>query len=130
MISARSGRAEVTDILLTGENIDLDIQENVRLQTTSLIIGQHNINIHVPYPQNTGQSALFFSAERGDVTITKSLLKAGANAHLKDRVSYILYILTSTQPLSLPLSLFPLSLSLPPSLSPSLDWSDCTGYSY
>ena len=37
MISARSGETEVTDILLTGENIDLDIQENVRLQTTSLI---------------------------------------------------------------------------------------------
>ena len=39
MVSARNGRTEVTDILLTGENIDPDIQENVRLQTTSLIIG-------------------------------------------------------------------------------------------
>ena len=39
MISARSGDTEVTDIILTGENIDSDIQENVRLQTTSLIIG-------------------------------------------------------------------------------------------
>ena len=35
MISARSGETELTDILLTGENIDPDIQENVRLQTTS-----------------------------------------------------------------------------------------------
>ena len=39
MISARSGETELTDILITGENIDPDIQENVRLQTTSLIIG-------------------------------------------------------------------------------------------
>ena len=39
MISAGNGETEVTDILLTGENIDPDIQENVRLQTTSLIIG-------------------------------------------------------------------------------------------
>ena len=31
MISARSGRTELTEILLTGEDIDLDIQENVRL---------------------------------------------------------------------------------------------------
>ena len=31
MISARSGRTELTDILLTGEIIDTDIQENVRL---------------------------------------------------------------------------------------------------
>ena len=105
MISARSGRTEVTDILLTGENIDPDIQENVRLQTTSLIIGQHNI--HVPPSQNTGWSALFFSAERGDVTTTKSLLKAGANAHLEDRVSYVLCNLPSTQPPSLPLSPIP-----------------------
>ena len=29
MILARSGGTEVTDILLTGENIDPDIQENV-----------------------------------------------------------------------------------------------------
>ena len=29
MISARSGRIEVTDILLSGHDIDPDIQENV-----------------------------------------------------------------------------------------------------
>ena len=39
MMSARNGDTDLTDILLTGENIDPDIQENVRLQTTSLIIG-------------------------------------------------------------------------------------------
>ena len=38
MISAMSGRTELTDILLTGRDIDPDIQENVRLQTTSVII--------------------------------------------------------------------------------------------
>ena len=31
MISARSGRSDVTDILVEGEHIDLDIQENVRI---------------------------------------------------------------------------------------------------
>lgn len=29
MISARGGRAEITDILLCGHDIDTDIQENV-----------------------------------------------------------------------------------------------------
>ena len=36
MISARSGRTEVTDILLTGENIDPDIQENVRISSCAI----------------------------------------------------------------------------------------------
>ena len=31
MISARSGRSDITDILVEGEHIDLDIQENVRI---------------------------------------------------------------------------------------------------
>ena len=30
MIAARSGRTDITNILLEGEYIDLDIQENVR----------------------------------------------------------------------------------------------------
>ena len=36
MILARSGRTEVTDILLTGENIDPDIQENVRISSYAI----------------------------------------------------------------------------------------------
>ena len=36
MVSARSGRTEVTDILLTGENIDPDIQENVRISSCAI----------------------------------------------------------------------------------------------
>ena len=31
MIAARSGRTDITDIILEGEHIDLDIQENVRI---------------------------------------------------------------------------------------------------
>ena len=31
MISARSGESDITDILVEGEHIDLDIQENVRI---------------------------------------------------------------------------------------------------
>ena len=31
MIAARSGRTDITNILLEGEHIDLDIQENVRI---------------------------------------------------------------------------------------------------
>ena len=33
MIAARSWSSDITDILLEGEHIDLDIQENVRIQT-------------------------------------------------------------------------------------------------
>ena len=42
MISARSWTTELTDILLTGDNIDTDIQENVRIffWTLSCVIGQ------------------------------------------------------------------------------------------
>ena len=37
-------------------------------------------------PQNTGWSALHFSAERGDWDTTQALLQAGASPHLKDKV--------------------------------------------
>ena len=36
--------------------------------------------------QNTGWSALHFSAERGDWDTTQALLQAGASPHLKDKV--------------------------------------------
>ena len=39
--------------------------------------------------QKTGWSSLFFAAEKGDVDTTNLLLKAGANALLKDKVSSI-----------------------------------------
>ena len=42
-----------------------------------------------PSSQTTGWSALFISAERGDVTTTQSLLKAGANPHLRDKVKHM-----------------------------------------
>jgi ankyrin repeat protein len=58
MIAARSGRTDITNVLLEGilegEHIDLDIQE-----------------------KGTGQSALHFSVERGDSATTEALLKAG-----------------------------------------------------
>ena len=41
-----------------------------------------------PSFQSTGWSALFFSAEEGDVTTTECLLKAGANVTLKDKVQF------------------------------------------
>ena len=37
MIAARSGSTELTDILLTGDNIDTDIQENVRMYSCCVI---------------------------------------------------------------------------------------------
>ena len=37
MISARSERSDLTDFLLEGENIDIDIQENVRLLILQLV---------------------------------------------------------------------------------------------
>ena len=42
MMAARSGRANITDILLEGGVIDLDIQENVR----SLYSLSHNTSLH------------------------------------------------------------------------------------
>ena len=39
MIAARSGRTAITNILLEGEHMDLDIQENVRIMHSS-----HNEN--------------------------------------------------------------------------------------
>ncbi|CAI8050984.1 Putative ankyrin repeat protein MM_0045, partial [Geodia barretti] len=62
MIAARSGRTDITNVLLEGKHIDLDIQE-----------------------KRTGWSALHFSVERGDSATTEALLKAGANPHLKDK---------------------------------------------
>ena len=43
-------------------------------------------------PQKTGWSALYFSAERGDVDTTTSLLKAGTNTMLRDKVCYLSFI--------------------------------------
>ena len=37
-------------------------------------------------PQSTGWTALFFAAEAGDVATTQSLIRAGANVHIKDKV--------------------------------------------
>ena len=42
--------------------------------------------VYPPLSQSTGWSALHFAAERGDVNTARSLLKAGANALLKDKV--------------------------------------------
>ena len=44
------------------------------------------------FPQKTGWSALYFSAERGDVDTTTSLLKAETNAELRDKVCYLSFI--------------------------------------
>jgi ankyrin repeat protein len=61
-VAARSGRADVSEIIMKGEHIDLDVQEN-----------------------RTGWSALHFSAEQGDSATTRALLEAGANACLRDK---------------------------------------------
>ena len=84
MIAARSGRTDITNILLEGEHIDLDIQENV-----SVLLQAPNTSITSSIllsPQTGGWSALHFSAENGDSATTYALIKAGANVHLKDKV--------------------------------------------
>ncbi|CAI8050722.1 Putative ankyrin repeat protein MM_0045, partial [Geodia barretti] len=58
MISSRSGRTDLTKILLSGRNISLDI-----------------LSV-------TGWSALFFAVDNGDVATTKLLLKARADPFL------------------------------------------------
>ena len=47
--------------------------------------------------QSTGWSALHFAAERGDVTTTHSLLKAGANALLQDKVCVACSVLANAR---------------------------------
>ena len=49
-----------------------------------------------PSFQTTGWSALFFSAGEGDLLTTKSLLKAGANVALKDKVLVECYALMAS----------------------------------
>ena len=65
MISARSGRTEVTDILLTGENIDPDIQENVRLHHSLL---GNTIFIFMSLPHRTQDGQLSSSLLREEMS--------------------------------------------------------------
>ncbi|CAI8021140.1 Putative ankyrin repeat protein MM_0045 [Geodia barretti] len=60
IISSRSGRSDITEILLSGDNIALDIQIT------------------------NGWSALFFAVDERDAATTELLLKAGADPHLRD----------------------------------------------
>ena len=52
MIAARSGRTDITNILLNGEHIDLDIQENVRIMyylyvhIVNITLSVHNACMH------------------------------------------------------------------------------------
>ena len=72
--------------------------------------------IDIPPSQSTGWSALFFCAENGDVQTTESLLKAGANASLKDKVHVpVNMYVPSLYPASLSLCVYMFTLSpLPP----------------
>ena len=96
MITAKRGDRELTDVLLSGD-VDPDIRENVSLLTD--YTSQDTLRggcchyteyclvfLHPPSPQRSGWSALFFSAEAGHTATTQSLLRAGANAHLRDKV--------------------------------------------
>jgi ankyrin repeat protein len=60
MISSRSGTTDLTETLLTGKGISLDVQTD------------------------NGWSALFFAVDKGDVAPAELLLRAGADPHLKD----------------------------------------------
>jgi ankyrin repeat protein len=62
MISSRSGTTDLTETLLTGKGISLDVQTD------------------------NGWSALFFAVDKGDVAPAELLLRAGADPHLKDTV--------------------------------------------
>ena len=93
MIAARSRNSHImTNILLEGEHINLDIQEKVSThrangEASSINLWLHlNCCIYSLIMQRTGQSALHLSAEEGDSATTEALLKAGANLHLKDKV--------------------------------------------
>ena len=95
MIAARIKRGNIIKLLLEGEHINLDIQENVR-QHTPLCEHYNSIFLSTVI-QKTGWSALHFSAVLGDSVAVEMLLKVGANAHLQDKVcptvQYTLFIL-------------------------------------
>ena len=61
--------------------IDLGVYTN-----NFLAIVMACIHLLIMSPQDKGWSSLFFSAEAGHVATTQSLLRAGANPHLKDKV--------------------------------------------
>ena len=86
MIAARSGRTDITNILLEGEHIDLDIQENVSVLQQALNTLMNMFSHKFYCLQTGGWSALHFSAGNGDSATTYALIKAGANVHLKDKV--------------------------------------------
>ena len=74
-MSVSSLHRETTDSLIILAHIHVVIQQSLYV-----------IVYLPPSSQSTGWSALFFSAEREDVATTQSLLTAGANVHLKDKV--------------------------------------------
>ena len=92
MIAAMMGCFDMTNILLQGEYIDFDIKENVgclfyALFYTLIIHNILDVDVqHLSFLQSGGWSALHFSAENGDSATTYSLIKAGANVHIKDKV--------------------------------------------
>lgn len=55
MIAVRSGSTELTDILLTGDDINLDIQENVRIS----ILDNLPENYFLPSPFRVQDGQLF-----------------------------------------------------------------------
>ena len=82
IISSRSGRTDITEILLSGDNIALDIQ-TVKEFLDNIIA--NCLSLLSPH-QTNGWSALFFAVDEGDAATTELLLKAGANPHLRDYV--------------------------------------------
>ena len=87
MISARGWGKTLTDILLKGAEININFQESVRKWHPDY---QQNLDSFIIFGfvlQRQGWSALFFCAESGNVATAQSLLKAGAHAHLKDKVA-------------------------------------------
>ena len=89
--AAMMGSSIMTNILLEGKHVDLDIQENVSLPVIhSIWYTDHNIwdvNVELLSSFQVGRwSALHFSAENGDSATTYALIKAGANVDLKAKV--------------------------------------------
>ena len=83
IISSRSGRSDITEILLSGDNIALDIQ--IVKSFLIIIIITNCLSLLSPH-QTNGWSALFFAVDERDAATTELLLKAGANPHLRDYV--------------------------------------------
>ena len=123
MIAARSGRTDITNILLEGEHVNLDIQENVSTFLCNLPLVYVYFSLH---RLEIGQ--LSISLQRKETQLQPMLLSKQELTYTLETRSGIDLALFFPSPHSLSL-LLPLHLLIVSSPSPSIsikEWVDCS----